>query len=116
MVAVREDGRYLLVTDEELPASVFLEVRANVRAAYPELASITDPVELLEQPPEGLQCESEEVGGNRWVRCEAVEFPLTVFRYRMVGDAIYAATFDSETSMADQQVLDVIFNSLRFIE
>ena len=67
LVAVREDGRYLLVTDDELPSSVFLEVRALARAAYPELAAVSDLDELVSQPPDGLQCQPEQAAGNPFI-------------------------------------------------
>jgi hypothetical protein len=113
LVAIRENGRYLLVTDEELPASVVFDVRAQDAAAYPELAGMTNPEELVQTPPDGLQCLLDNIAGNQWVRCEDEEFPFTIAHYLMVGDVVYGVSFNADTSMADRQVLNLMFNSLR---
>lgn len=113
LAAVREEGRYLLATDEELPASVFFEVQANSLAAYPELSGLTGPEELLSRSPEGLQCEQVAISGRDWVRCQATQSPVSVIHYFMVDGAVYAVTFDSDASLADRETIELMFNSLR---
>jgi len=113
LVAVREDGRYLLVTDEELPASVFLEVRANIPAAYPELAGLTRPEELLGESPDGLQCEPTTIAGRAWVRCQASESPQSVSHYLMADGAVYSVVFAFNTSRADGEAIESMLNSLQ---
>lgn len=111
-VAVRENGRYILVTDDELPASVVFEVRADSLAAYPELAGMASPEELIEQAPDAVQCRWTDVAGNQWVRCETTDFPFTIAHYLMTDGIVYSVSFDSDTSTADGQTLGVMFNSL----
>lgn len=113
LVAAREDGRYLVVTDELLPPSAFLEVRANASAAYPELSGLAGPEGLLRQPPEGLQCQSEELSGRPWVSCQAAESPASVVRYLMSDDVVYTVTFNADTSAANSEAISLMFGSLR---
>jgi hypothetical protein len=113
LVAVRAEGRYLLVTDEELPASVFFEVRADGPAAYPELSGLTHAEELLDRPPEGLLCELATIAGREWIRCQASETPLSVTHYRMTDSTVYSVVFNSDASLPNRHVIQSIFDSLQ---
>lgn len=113
LVAARENGRYLLVTDGALPASVSFEVRANSLAAFPELSGLADSEELLRQPPDGLQCHVEEKAGRPWVACQSIESPSSVIHYLMTDGVVYAVTYDFELSPENGQAVDMMFNSLR---
>ncbi len=113
LVAVRDEGRYLLVTDEKLPASVFFEVRAASAAAYPELLGLAGPEDLLARPPEGLMCEPATISETQWIRCEAPDAPLSVIHYSMTGSTVYSVVFNSDASLADSQTLGLMFDSLQ---
>jgi hypothetical protein len=113
LVAVRDEGRHLLVTDEELPASVFFEVRAESPAAYPELSGLTGLEDLLAQPPEGLLCEPVTVSGTEWIRCEGPGARPSVVHYAMTGSTVYSVVFNSDASLADSQTIGLMFESLR---
>lgn len=116
LVAVRDEGRYLLVTDEELPTSVFFEVRAGSAAAYPELSALAGPEDLVAQPPEGLLCEPVLVSGVDWIRCEELDSPLSVKHYSMASSFVYSVVFSSDASLADSQTIELMFNSLQLSE
>jgi hypothetical protein len=113
LVAARERGGYLVVTDEALPASVFFEVRADSLAAFTELSGLAGPDELLRQPSEGLRCESEEVTGRQWIVCRAIAPPLHVIRYLLADGVVYTVTFDAGASPADSESIELMFDSLR---
>jgi hypothetical protein len=115
LVAVREEGRYLLVTDEALPASAFFEVRADGPAAYPELSGLTGPEELLGQPPEGLLCEAATISGREWIRCQASETPLSVAHYTMTDGTVYSVVFSFDASLAASQTIRLMFDSLQLL-
>lgn len=116
LVAVRDEGRYLLVTDEDLPASVFFEVRAESVSAYPELSGLTGPKDLLAQPPEGLMCEPSTIAAMEWIRCEATDAPLSNIHYLMLGSTVYSVLFNSDASLADSQTIGRMFDSLQLSE
>jgi hypothetical protein len=116
LVAVGDEGRYLLVTDEELPASVFFEVRAESASAYPELSGLTGPEDLLAQPPEELTCELVTISTKQWIRCGAMDAPLSVIHYSMIGSTVYSVVFNSDASLADRQAIGLMFDSLQLSE
>lgn len=113
LVAVREEGRYLLVTDEEFSASAFLEVKVDSPAAYPELSGLSGPEGLLSQAPKGLQCKPTTVKGIDWVRCQSSESPQNVTYYFMAGGAVYSVAFDPNASRASGEAIKSMFDSLR---
>lgn len=113
LVAARENGRRLLVTDDVLPASVFFEVRANGRGAFPELARLAEPEDFLLQPPDGLECRLDEIARRQWVACQSIESPASVIHYLMADGVVYTVTYDFELSREDERVVDVMFSSLR---
>jgi len=113
LVAVRDEGRYLLVTDGDLPASVLFEVRAESASAYPELSGLAGPGDLLTQPPEGMMCEPVTNSGIEWIRCETADGPLSIIHYSMLGGTVYSVLFNSDASLADSQTIGLMFDSLQ---
>lgn len=113
LVAVRDEGRYLLVTDEEVPASVYFEVQAAGPDAYPELSGLAGPEDLLVQAPEGLMCEPVTRSAVEWIRCEATGAPRSVVHFSMTGSTVYSVVFNSNASLADRQTIELMFDSLR---
>lgn len=113
LVSVSNGGRHLLVTDEELPASVFFEVRADSPAAYPELSGLTGPDDLLTRPPEGSTCVPVTISTATWIRCEATDTPLSVTHYTKKGGTVYSVAFGSDASLVDSRTIGLMFDSLQ---
>lgn len=113
LVAVREQGRHLIVSDSGLPASVLLNVRAGILADEPELAGIASTDDLAADPPEGQQCSIEEFAGRKWAGCRADSFPTNVVQYLIEGDTVYQVGFNTDLSAADLAVVRATMRSLR---
>lgn len=113
LVALREQGRHLIVVDENLPASVLLEVRAEDLAARPDLTGVTSTPAFARQPPEGLQCALENLAGTQWAACHPDGFPTSVVQFLFEADTVYQVTFSTEVPAADRAVIRGMLQSLR---
>lgn len=105
LVAVREQGRHLIVVDESLPASVLLEVRAGNLADQSELTEATSAADIVRQPPDGFQCAVEDFAGREWAVCRPDSAAASIVQFLIDGDTLYQAGFDSDVSATDMTIV-----------
>ena len=113
LVAVREQGRHLIVSDDELPASVLLNIRAGILADEQELAGISSTNDFATAPPDGLQCSIEDFAGRDWAVCQTDGFPTNVVQYLIEEDTVYQVGFNTDVSALDLAVVRAIMLSLK---
>lgn len=113
LVAVRDEGRYLLVTDEALPASAFFEVRMDAPTASSALTELADSELLSERIPDARQCEPVSVAGREWLRCDSPEPPLSVAHYLFTNSAVFTVAYNSDNSPENNRTIESMFRSLR---
>lgn len=113
LVAVREQGRNLIVADGELPASVLLNVRAGTLRDEPELSGISETNDFVTNAPEGLKCAVEEIAGREWAVCHQDSIPTDVVRYSIEGDMVYQVGFGADLSEGDLAIVRATILSLR---
>ena len=113
LVAVREQGRQLIVVDGDLPASVLLNVRAGILSDEPKLSEISATDDFATNPPEGLQCDVEPFAGREWAVCRQDGFPTNVVQYFIEGNEVYEAGFNTDVSANDLAVVRATMLSLR---
>lgn len=115
LIAAKDGGRYLLVTDDRLPPTAFIEIRAQDRAAFYQQSGFRSLEDLLAQPPENLRCQLRSSSSRDWVSCESIEPPFSGVRYTATGDFVYIVTVVSEISEAsqtDEEAISLMFGSL----
>jgi hypothetical protein len=113
LVAVREQGRHLIVSDDDLLASVLLNIRAGILGEEEELAGISSTNDFATVAPRGLDCSIEEFAGGEWAVCQPEGFPSNVVQYRIEGDTVYQIGFNTDLSTADLAVVRATMLSLR---
>jgi hypothetical protein len=113
LVAVREQGRHLIVIDEDLPASVLLNVRAGILGDEPELSRISATNDFVANPPEGFQCAIETFSGREWAVCRQDGFPTNVVQYFIEEGEVYQVGFNTDLSEDDLAVVRATILSLR---
>lgn len=114
LVAVREQGRHLIVVDGDLPASVLLNVRAGILANEPDLSGISATNDFVTNPPDGLQCTVEPIADREWAVCRQDGFPTDVVQYFIEEDTVYQVGFNTDLSADDLAVVRAAILSLRF--
>jgi len=113
LVAVREQGRHLIVIDDDLPASVLLNVRAGMLGDEPELSGLTATNHFVTNAPEGLQCALEIIAGLEWAVCRKDGIPTDVVQYFIEEDAVYQVGFNTDLPADDLAVVRATIFSLR---
>lgn len=113
LVAVREQGRHLIVSDEDLPASVLLNIRAGILSEEQELEGISSTNDFATGALQDLQCSIEDFAGSEWAVCQPDGFSSSVVQYRIVGGTVYQIAFNTNLSAADLAVVRATMLSLR---
>ena len=113
LVAVREQGRHLIASDDDLPASVLLNIRAGVLAEEQDLAGISNTNDFATDAPQGLSCSIEDFAGNEWAVCQPDGFSSNIVQYRIEGDTVYQIGFNTDLSATDLAVVRATMLSLR---
>ena len=112
MVAVREQGRHLIVVDEDLPASVLLEVRADALADR-ELSGIASTQDLAGQRLDESQCAIDDFAGRQWAVCQPENASTTLVQYLIEADTVYQVSFNTDVSASDQATVQLMMQSFR---
>lgn len=112
-MAVREEGRHLLVADSKLPASVLLELRASDLATHSELSGITTTQDFVGRPPPGLRCSLDDLPEHKWAVCQREDGSTSVAEYLVDKGTLYHVGFNTDASVADRETIQIMIQSIR---